>query len=110
MKIHDRHRTRQDEFSSGRSGRTRRGGGAQAFLANAATALHPRIAGITIDLGDKWSHYCSIDEKGDIAAEGRLQMTRQHSQTCWRDLSDMDCDRGWFSIYMGQRISRGDGA
>jgi hypothetical protein len=92
MKIHDRYRSRQDEFSSGRSGRTRRGGGAQVFLANAATALHPRIAGIAIDLGDKWSHYCSIDEKGDIAAEGRLQMTRQHSQTCWRDLSDMDCD------------------
>lgn len=53
MKIHDRHRSRQDEFSS------------------AATALQPRIAGIAIDLGDKWSRDCSIDEKGDIAAEGR---------------------------------------
>jgi len=37
-----------------------------------AETLLAGVRRIAIDLGDKWSHYCSIDEKGDIAAEGRL--------------------------------------
>ena len=47
----------------------------------------PRIAAIGIDLGDKWSHYCSIDEKGDVAAEGRLKMTRQAFSDLFDEIS-----------------------
>lgn len=32
---------------------------------------------IGIDLGDRWGHYCILDEHGEVLEEGRVPMTRK---------------------------------
>ena len=35
-----------------------------------------RAQTIGIDLGDLWSHYCVLDEAGNVAEEGRFRTTQ----------------------------------
>jgi hypothetical protein len=46
----------------------------------------PRIVAIGIDLGDKWSHYCSIGEEGDVIVEGRVKMSRRAFSELFEDM------------------------
>jgi len=32
---------------------------------------------IGIDLGDRWGHYCMLDEHGEVLEKGRVPMTRK---------------------------------
>ena len=35
--------------------------------------LQPEAKTIGIDIGDQWSHYCVLDEEGEVLEEGRLR-------------------------------------
>lgn len=47
----------------------------------------PRTLTIGIDLGDRFGHYCFLDQKGVVVDEGRVKMTRKEVTVHFQQLA-----------------------
>src|ERR1035438_9785067 len=65
---------------------------------------------IGIDLGDVWSHYCTLNEYGEVVNRGRFRTTPFGSrEVVYRSTSSADRDGGGNPLDLGQRTAPGDG-
>jgi hypothetical protein len=78
--------------------------------------MHPLIAeiprsvtkvGMTIgiDLGDVWSHYCTLNEDGEVVDRGRSHDTLGSREVVYRCAQGTGCDGGWDPFDLGQRTT-----
>jgi hypothetical protein len=62
---------------------------------------------IGLDLGDRHSHFCVIDEKGEVKEQGRVRTTREgmgRRFSCCnpsRIVMEVGTDSGWVSRFFG---------
>jgi transposase len=63
---------------------------------------------IGIDLGDLWSHYCTLNEDGGVPDRGRFRTTRKAVEKWFTDLppARVAMQAGTHSI-LGQRTASG---
>jgi hypothetical protein len=54
---------------------------------------------IGIDLGDVWSHYCTLNQDGEVVDRGRFRTTpKGDREVVHRCCSSAGCDGGWNSL------------
>jgi transposase len=79
---------------------------------NSAKAVRKAEQRITvgIDLGDKWSHYCSLDDAGEVIDEGRFRTTPQALDKHFGDMpkARIAIESGTHSIWVSEHL-RGAG-
>ena len=62
---------------------------------------------IGLDLGDRSSHFCVVDEKGEVKKQGRVRTTRKGMDrrfSCWspsRIVMEVGTHSGWVSGFLG---------
>jgi transposase len=63
---------------------------------------------IGIDLGDLWSHYCVLDEAGNVAEEGRFRTTQAALQKHFGDIARarIAMEAGTHSIWISEQLRR----
>ena len=61
---------------------------------------------IGIDLGDQWSHYCLLDEAGEVAEEGRFRTTEAALRKHFADLkrARIALEAGTHSIWVSEQL------
>jgi hypothetical protein len=61
---------------------------------------------IGIDLGDLWSHYCVLDEAGNVAEEGRFRTTQAALQKHFGDIARarIPMEAGTHSIWISEQL------
>jgi transposase len=61
---------------------------------------------IGIDLGDKWSHYCTLDDAGEIIEEGRFRTTPQALDKHFGDIpaARVAIESGTHSIWVSEHL------
>jgi transposase len=61
---------------------------------------------IGIDLGDLWSHYCVLDEAGNVAEEGRFRTTQAALQKHFGDIARarIAMEAGTHSIWISEQL------
>jgi hypothetical protein len=59
---------------------------------------------IGIDLGDAWSHYCTLKEEGEVVDRGRLRTTPKAVETWFTDLAPIRVamEAGTHSIWISE--------
>ena len=61
---------------------------------------------IGIDLGDVWSHYCTLNQQGEVIDRGRFRTTpKAIKHMVHRRASCSRCDGGWCSFDLDQRTA-----
>jgi transposase len=65
-----------------------------------------RAQTIGIDLGDLWSHYCVLDEAGNVAEEGRFRTTQAALQKHFGDIARarIAMEAGTPSIWISEQL------
>lgn len=79
---------------------------AQHLIAEAPRKRSKVELTIGIDLGDVWSHYCTLNQEGEVVDRGRF---RTHSEgyrevVCSRASCPSD-DGGWCALDLDQRTA-----
>jgi transposase len=61
---------------------------------------------IGIDLGDVWSHYCTLSEDGEVVDRGRFRTTAKAIQKLFTDLSPtrVAMEAGVHSIWISEQL------
>ena len=63
---------------------------------------------IGIDLGDVWSHYCTLNQDGEVVDRGRFRTTPKAIEKWFTDVpSARSCDGGWNALDLDQRTAAG---
>jgi activator of 2-hydroxyglutaryl-CoA dehydratase len=61
---------------------------------------------IGLDLGDRSSRYCLLDEQGDVIQEGSVATTKERpGSSVWSCRAMPASDGGWYPLAMGEPIS-----
>jgi transposase len=65
---------------------------------------------IGIDLGDVWSHYCTLNQSGDIVGRGRFRTTPKAIEKWFTDLppSRVAMEAGTHSIWISEQLQELD--
>lgn len=63
---------------------------------------------IGIDLGDKWSHYCTLDDEGEVIEDGRFRTTPQALAKHFGDMpaARVVIESGTHSIWVSEHLRR----
>jgi transposase len=63
---------------------------------------------IGIDIGDRWSHYCILDEEGEAVEEGRFRTTATSVGRHFQDLpgARIAIEAGTHSIWISEQLAR----
>ena len=63
---------------------------------------------IGIDLGDVWSHYCTLNQDGDVVDRGRFRTTPKAIEKWFMDLpsSRVAMEAGVHSIWISEQLHR----
>jgi hypothetical protein len=60
---------------------------------------------IGIDLGDVWSHYCALNEDGEVVGRGGPYQPIGSREVVYRSASGVDCDgSGTHSIWISEQL------
>ena len=66
---------------------------------------------IGIDLGDVWSHYCTLNQEGEVVGRGRFRTSPKAVEKWFTDLPpSAGGDGSWNALDLDQRTAAGDGA
>src|SRR5256885_3849932 len=63
---------------------------------------------IGIDIGDRWSHYCILDEEGEVVEEGRFRTTATSVGKHFQDVpaARIAIEAGTHSIWIREQLAR----
>jgi transposase len=65
---------------------------------------------IGIDLGDVWSHYCTLNEDGGVIDRGRFRTTSKALEKWFTDVTPARVAIGsWNKLHLDQRAASGTG-
>jgi transposase len=83
---------------------------AQHFIAEVPRSITKVGMTIGIDLGDVWSHYCTLNEDGEVVDRGRFRTTPSGVEKWFTDLPKARIARdAGNALDLGQRTASGDG-
>jgi transposase len=79
---------------------------AQHLIAEVPRRQHKVEMTIGIDLGDVWSHYCTLNQEGDIVGRGHFRTTPKAIEKWFTDLppSRVAMEAGTHSIWISEQL------
>ena len=79
---------------------------AQHFIAEVSRSITKVGMTIGIDLGDVWSHYCTLNEDGEVVDRGRFRTTLSGVEKWFTDLprSRVAMETGTHSIWISEQL------
>ena len=79
---------------------------AQHFIAEVPRSITKVGMTIGIDLGDVWSHYCTLNEDGEVVDRGRFRTTPSGVEKWFTDLprSRVAMETGTHSIWISEQL------
>ena len=79
---------------------------AQHFIAEVPRSITKVGMTIGIDLGDVWSHYCTLNEDGEVVDRGRFRTTPSGVEKWFTDLAKarIAMEAGTHSIWVSEQL------
>jgi transposase len=79
---------------------------AQHLIAEVPSRHSPTELTVGVDLGDVWSHYCTINQNGDVIDRGRFRTNPKGVETRFKNLAPVRVamEAGTHSIWISEQL------